>query len=427
MSPMQLSRFGGMGGVWSLVPCAALAAFPAIMLSLPTIANGCFSVLLLWSILVVMHDGRPGLRSWARTLRDEWPIALAMAGLPLAVAFHDVAVSRGWPEVPYLYTRFALFVLLARGLMRIPPVRLRTVQWGFVAGAITSAIWIHSAGAAGRPAHVGFSNVIPFGDLSLLMGMLALVCLGWTEPRARLEAALKLVAGAAGLYVSYISQTRGSWIAIPVFAVIVLSATRRPGRRGKAGILVAAVGGLALISYASTVVNQRIVAAINGVSLFFEQNLPDTSEGVRLQLWQAAIDIFRDHRLAGVGPEGFSGALQTLAARQIVTPAAAALTHAHNDVFNAMATLGVPGLIAILAVYFVPFAFFVRHLRVNDREMRVAATLGLTVSAGFFTFGMTETMFINTLTNAFYSLIIAAFFALVMQRRQALASAAQPC
>ena len=92
-----------------------------------------------------------------------------------------------------------------------------------------------------------------------------------------------------------------------------------------------------------------------------------------------------------------------------------------------MATLGVPGLIAILAVYFVPFAFFVRHLRVNDREMRVAATLGLTVSAGFFTFGMTETMFINTLTNAFYSLIIAAFFALVMQRRQALASAAQPC
>ncbi len=424
---MQFSRSGGVERAWSLGPCAALVAFPAIMFSLPSIANGCFSVLLLWSIAVVIHDGRAGLRSWAKVLRTDWPIMLAMIGLPLAVAFHDLAALHRWPQVPYLYTRFALFVLLAHGFARMPPDRLRIVQWGFAAGAIAAAIWIQSVGTAGRPDHVGFSNIIPFGNLSLLMGMLALICLGWTAQRAWLDAALKVLAGAAGLYVSYMSQTRGTWIAIPVFAVIMLAATRKPGRRGKVGILAASMAGLALVAYASAMVNRRIVEAVNGVSLFFEKNLPDSSEGVRLQLWQAASDMFRAHPLAGVGPEGFSQALQPLAAQHAITPAAAALTHAHNDVLNAMATLGVPGLVAILALYFVPMWFFVRHLRVDDLQTQVAATLGVAVSAGFLVFGMTETMLINTLTNAFYSLALAVCFALVAQRRQALARLSSQC
>ncbi|MFP5406287.1 MAG: O-antigen ligase family protein [Gammaproteobacteria bacterium] len=422
MTPMQLSRSDAVERVWSLVPCAALVAFPAIMLSLPTLANGCFSVLLLWSIATVIRDGRPGLECWAGMLRAHWPITLAMLGLPLAVALRQVTVLGAWPEVPYLYTRFALFVLLARGFVRMPPGLLRGVQWGFVAGAIVSAIWIHSAGAAGRPFHVGFSNVIPFGNLSLLMGMLALASIGWTPPGAWLQAALKVLAGAAGLYVSYMSQTRGSWIAIPVFAVIMLAAARKPGRSGKAGIFAASLAGLALVAYLSPMVNRRIVEAVNGVALFFEQNSPDSSEGVRLQLWQAALDMFRANPWSGVGSEGFAGALQALATQHVVTPTAAALTHAHNDILNALATLGAPGLLAILALYLVPFWYFLAQLHVNDRETRVAATLGVTTSAGFFTFGMTETMFINTPTNAFYSLVVSVCFALVVLRRQALAA-----
>jgi O-antigen ligase len=82
-----------------------------------------------------------------------------------------------------------------------------------------------------------------------------------------------------------------------------------------------------------------------------------------------------------------------------------------------MATLGIPGLLAILALYLVPAAFFMRHLRERDRRTQAASAMGLALCCGFMVFGLTEVMFATTLVNAFYSLVMAVCFAYVIVRR----------
>ncbi len=77
------------------------------------------------------------------------------------------------------------------------------------------------------------------------------------------------------------------------------------------------------------------------------------------------------------------------------------------------ATLGAPGLAAVLAAYLVPAWHFGRRLRHQDRRVRAAAAMGLMLCAGFVVFGLTEAMLVITLTNAFYSLVMAACFAFI--------------
>ncbi|MGC7407301.1 polymerase, partial [Pandoraea pneumonica] len=71
-----------------------------------------------------------------------------------------------------------------------------------------------------------FSNAIPFGNLSLLMALFALMSIGWTEDDGWALIALRLLAGCAGLYASYLSQARGGWIAIPVLLLIAVATLR---------------------------------------------------------------------------------------------------------------------------------------------------------------------------------------------------------
>jgi O-antigen ligase len=345
---------------------------------------------------------------------------LAMAALPLAVLLQQLLTGAEALHVPYLYLRFALFIPLVIGLVRIGRRGMQGVQWGFVACALIAAVWIHEVAAAGRPDHVGFSNVIPFGNLALLMGMLAMITIGWNRSGDYLQSGLKLLAGLAGLYASYMSGTRGGWLAIPVLALIALAASHRLTRMHKAAAMVGLAGLMGLAWLGSARVQQRTAEVVSELSQFAQHVTPDTSTGIRLQLWRASLELIQAHPWTGVGPENFEGTLETLAAQHVITPLAATMPHSHNELLYATATLGIPGLLAILALYLVPAAFFLRHLGDADRGTQVASAMGLSLCCGFMVFGLTEVMFGTTLVNAFYSLIMAVCFAYVVARKDAL-------
>jgi O-antigen ligase len=417
MTRLQGSRLLGIDKALYLSACAVLAAFPALMFVKPSLSNTCFGLLLGWSAIVLAAGGREGRAECRTLLRRYWLFMLAMAGLPLALLVEQLVAGTAVPHVPYLYLRFALFIPLVFGMVRLGRSGMQSIQWGFVACALVSALWLHEVAAAGRPSHVGFSNVIPFGNLALLTGMLAVISIGWNRRGDHWLSGLKLVAGFAGLYASYMSGTRGGWLAIPVLALIALAASRRLRRWHKAGVLAGLAGLMALAWFSSAVVQERTAAVVSELSQFAHHVTSDTSVGIRLQLWRAALELIQAHPWFGVGPENYEAALQTLAAQHVITPLAATMPHSHNELLHAMATLGIPGLLAVLALYLVPAAFFVRHLGERDRRTQVASAMGLALCCGFMVFGLTEVMFATTLVNAFYSLVMAVCFAYVIARR----------
>ncbi|SPA50688.1 O-antigen ligase family protein [Cupriavidus taiwanensis] len=426
MTRLQGSLPLGIDKALYLSACVVLAAFPALMFVKPSLSNTCYGLLLGWSAIALAAGGRAALAEYGCILRRYWPFMLAMAALPLAVLLQQLLTGADDPHVPYLYLRFALFIVLVAGMLRLGRRGMQSIQWGFVACALIAALWLHEVAAAGRPSHVGFSNVIPFGNLALLTGMLAVISIGWNRPGDHWLAGLKLLAGFAGLYASYMSGTRGGWLAIPVLALIALAASRRLTRLHKAGVLVGLAGLMALGWFSSAMVQQRTAAVVSELSQFVQHVTSDTSIGVRLQLWRASLELFQAQPWTGVGPEHFETTLQTLATQHVITPLAATMPHSHNELLHAAATLGIPGLLAILALYLVPAVFFLRHLRGTDRGTRVASAMGLALCCGFMVFGLTEVMFATTLVNAFYSLVMAFCFAYVVARQSKLPAPATP-
>ena len=83
----------------------------------------------------------------------------------------------------------------------------------------------------------------------------------------------------------------------------------------------------------------------------------------------------------------------------------------HNDILSKAAGMGVFGLVAILAIYFVPFRLFWRATKSALAQVRSAGFLGLAFVSGFFVFGLTVEILNLTMATAFYGFTVAVLLA----------------
>jgi O-antigen ligase len=175
--------------------------------------------------------------------------------------------------------------------------------------------------------------------------------------------------------------------AMPVFAALLLSYSKGalligvPASLLTVGIL---AGGRWLVA-ALSAAGAALLAAIPLARTPRFAALFDTRSGTtffRLQLWQSALAMFRDHPWLGVGPDNF---LYSFRGRYI-RPAAwqePHISHAHNIVLDYATRMGIPGIVAglWLQVCFWWLALPLRRSRDRDRR---ALALGLMGSMGSF-------------------------------------------
>ncbi|MCP1173540.1 O-antigen ligase family protein [Ralstonia chuxiongensis] len=411
----------------SSVP-AALAVFgiailPAFMLSVRGAAFLSFLLLLvaaIWSMLAAPADVMSRLRTMWREHR--WLI-LAMAAMPTAMLISALLNPAAPRNVPFAYGRLWLFGLALLALLQLRPKQIEGVQWGCVAGALASIVWAYLELRMGRPDKIGaFANAIPFGNLSLLMGLFSLISIGWSKGDGWPLVILRGMAGGAGLYASYLSQSRGGWIAIPILLLIAVATLRHVSWKKRVAALLVFFVLLAAVCVSSSMVRTRFDQAVSDLHAY-QAGQTNTSVGIRFQLWKAATLMLTRHPLAGVGRGQFEPALKAIHAEGLITQEATAFEHAHNEFLYNGATLGVLGIGALLALYLVPAAYFLRAALCDDRILRTTGAMGLTLCVGFVLFGLTEVMLIIAQTVVFYSVMVAVFTAHIHRRRQQLGAA----
>lgn len=132
----------------------------------------------------------------------------------------------------------------------------------------------------------------------------------------------------------------------------------------------------------------------------------------RFEMWHAAWRMFASHPFLGVGFGDFQNDARTLVHEERIDPTVADYDHAHNDFLNVLATMGLVGILALLAVYFYPLFAFFRPKATNGLEQRLTARCGAMVVCSFVVFGLTETMFIHTLVIIWYIVALSSFVAL---------------
>lgn len=377
-------------------------------------------------LLALMHIG--SLKWTGKAfLRESWTqykwLYLACAGTAIAILMNEI--SRGDVSMRSYdnASRMALLGVLTWAALLMPINYIRSLRWVFVVGTIfaTLKLYISTDSGHSRVGLIDFVPIIAYSQLSLLMAIFALLSILWVSNKGMFKVVLLSATGVIGLYNIYISQTRGAWIAIPVFVFLACIAFSKQARIIKT-VMWSAVIAVLLAGFFSTtdIVRSRIDQAASDIHLYSEKKNLDTSVGTRFQLWNASLILFKENPWFGVGPHGFSKALANLSDRKILTPEAATYPHSHNEVLYNMAILGVFGLLGILSTYLVPIFYFAREMRHQDRQIKATAAMGLSLCLGYFIFGLVDVMFMWRVCGIFYAMAIALFLAFIIRRKEEL-------
>lgn len=398
-----------------------LLLFPSLALIVPRAANACLFLLALLGLAGLILQVNKKAYLFPTFLKQYWPVHLSMAGLFLATLLNQLSTGQVVGSMLDVPSRFLLFPFVAWAIVCLSPRQIGMMHWGLVAGAISMSVNIAHAfythGAT--PVYIGFVNRIPYSGICLLLGTLSFFSIGLDRSASKARLLLKILAGAAGFYGSVVSEVRGGWAAIPVFALVMLVLLSHIRPLHRLALFCVCVVGVAAIYQTSSVVQNRVHTAVADITQYTEGKNIDTSVGIRFQLWRGSIILFRENPLFGIGPERLrSHGLPDLHERGLVSFQATQFGHAHNELIHFAVTLGVFGMLAILSLYFVPAVYFFAAMRSAHGQVRTAGGMGLSVCLGFFIFGLTETMFVVKATGAFYCVILAFFLAYIARHQQ---------
>ncbi|WP_443055189.1 O-antigen ligase family protein [Streptomyces sp. NBC_00258] len=291
-----------------VLPVVALVAMMALPVSGGgdggggTVADAVSGLVVLFCAIRLVRDRRRPLSRTAAVV-----LALPVVGIALAAAG---AASPG-AGITGLVRYLQIFVLVPAAVMLLIRDRrdARLVAWSLIGLALwQGAIGVHqyatgtgasymgeeirAVGTFGAADVMGMATVVSFGVVCSLG-----LALGAGPGRQRTVAALCSLALLLPLALSF---SRGAWIATAVTcgAQLALAGMRRAVKvfAVVAAASVILVGGLGV----GTAMLQERISSITQVA-----DAPDQSVTDRYTMWAAAVDMWRDQPLTGVGLKGF--------------------------------------------------------------------------------------------------------------------------
>lgn len=396
-----------------------LLCYPALLLTV----NGSMGILYFLLLIVSLVNLYRMRASLSVSHWDSYSIAFAVAmASPMVAIFLSQAYHGNFKAMPYDWaSRFLLCIPIYLAL-RQTNIRTATIlQLGIPIGTLVGFavlklhpyVWLE-----GRATTSPAFNLIHFSDTALILGFLSLFCINWGRKDHPLTLTLKLCAFLAGVYMSVQSGERGGWLAIlPLLLLWVISRTRKnlPLKLSIAALVLICT---AWLSYSQIDIVQHRVDTIYNDLISFAHNSKDTSAGIRLQLWQAAISLFISNPIFGIGPNEFAHAMPTLYSNGMLTATAANMgnSEVHNEILEKCADTGLFGLLAIISVYIVPIYIFWRSTKSTESTIKFSGFMGICLVLGFFIFGLTVEIFNLKMTAAFFSLTLAVLMAMATHK-----------
>ncbi|CAG4888697.1 hypothetical protein LMG31841_00750 [Paraburkholderia saeva] len=399
-----------------ITPVAAvlLILAPATILTYRGGTSFCFVLLVLVGIgkLVAMRGERAYLDPVRQYPLYAWSMAAFAIVLPLQQIVEHYYLPQQFDAMSRLVLSLPVFLLLCTVSTR----RLVLIGWGCAAGALGAGGWaiisgIHQTWSDTHRLGNDYTNPIPFGNTALLLGFLALLSIRWDTSYRRTAIVVKTVALLAGCYASYLSGTRGGWLALPLLAWLCAAnfGWTRHRMRVLAVCSVLVVCATALVS--THVVRQRLTDTSTDFARL-EKGDADSSIGQRLQLWRASTELFAQNPVFGVGKGHFKRSLQSLAdagqASQVIVN-----DRAHSEFFSTIAELGAIGVVCLLLVYFGPMLYFLRNCKSTDSTVSTAAYCGLATTGSVIIFGLSIDVFSLVMNVSLVALLWATMLAII--------------
>jgi O-antigen ligase len=351
-----------------------------------------------------------------------WPLLVAFAGYVLVIGLSMAATGEKLATLDNP-SRLLLLLIVLWGLWRWP-FRLEAVWLGVSLGALGGlGIALYQRFILEMPRAEGFQHPIMFGDVAMLLGLLALVgtahALHAKHPRWQL---VFCITGAiAGLLTSLLSGTRGGWIGLPVilFALYRYYAPILPRRLWLASLIGFALMGLVAYTIPATGVADRIQQAIHEVKNFHQDTGAESSVGARLELWRAGARLVDDAGLLGLNEAQVHDQLRALVDQGKVRPPVLEQAHFHNEILEHWIRHGLLGLLALLALYILPLRTFMHLATAHAPELKAAAVAGVVSLTAIIDFGLTQKFFGHQIGIMAFGFTVTVLWAAMLQAHAA--------
>nr|BFD84769.1 O-antigen ligase family protein [Streptomyces sp. Xyl84] len=370
-----------------VLPVAAVLA----ALALPLAPGGGAGPADVVSGIVVLYCAVRLLRARRRPLT---PVAAVVLGLPVT-GFALAALAASSPAAAFagLGRYLQVFVLVPAAVLLLIRDRadFRLVAWAFTGlglwqGAVGTHQYLTGTGASYQGAQIRAVGTFGPGDVmgmatAVALGVVCAVGLALDRSGGARRRAVAAGCAAALLVPLALSFSRGAWIATAVTcaAQLLLAGVRRAL---KAGLAVAAAGVVLVggLGVGTALLEQRFdsITQVAGA--------PDQSVRDRYALWTAALGIWREHPLTGVGLKNFpeyrdGHAPMALSAASDTEGAGAAfrrqpLLSPHDMYLLVLSEQGLSGLVAVAGSWLALLVCGVRRL-LRERRRPPSAAGGL--------------------------------------------------
>jgi len=372
-----------------------------------------------------------GLIFMARRITWVWPPTTAFGCLVTLGYFAVTLISplvfphraEGWMDVGTAMHYLTLTMLVGT-LVQTPKVDVFDLFLnGVRAAAIVSfghaLVQVFMFGASRATA--GMANAIPFGDMAALAAGLSMVGFARLSPRMRVVALAALLCGIGG---TFLSQTRGALLALPLI-VVVIGVHLWPMirvRLWQAGVVAGAVAA-SLVAFAIVI---KVPERIDEVRQALESETlnihRDPSTAHRVVLWTYGLDAFVESPLLGYGSQNAVDEVRERAARDgfDIPP----YRHLHNEFISTAVGRGVVGLVALLILLLAPIIIAADAAR--DGRYRDRVAFAVLLSGGYAIFGVTNLLFSHDQTNTVFASCYLVLLVAAHQSRVGLTTFQRP-
>lgn len=413
-------------GAVSRFAALALVLFPVSIISIPYI-HGLINlaILVLGSYFIFSGMGRP--RGWSI---EEKYFYFALFFLLVTVMAPTLISGVDEQAIKKAGKYFYLLLAIPSYLFfRKVGINLVAFWYGLAGAAMVSAVVailgilnILETRYAGRAS--GVTHPIIFGDLSLLMGAMSVAGLEWFRTRGRFQVLIPGVAVAMGLLASFLSQSRGGWVSIPVIAVIILWYFRHsvPKWKMATGVVLLMLGCLLVYNVPGTGVKQKINDTVQNIHMYMTTDISHPSHGSsigsRFEMWQASWQIFVDNPLLGVGWGNYQQHAQQLVDKGLRHESSALHNHPHNQFLTALVSGGVLAFIATLSLFAIPAIIAARGLGLAEvGEAKSVMLAGFIMVVCFAIFNLSESFLERSRMIGFFVFYLAVMMTAVACRK----------
>ena len=222
-----------------------------------------------------------------------------------------------------------------------------------------------------------------------------------------------LVAAAVAILGAWLlAQSRGSYLAISISALVIV-VLLLPKKMRWPGVGVGLLLGLVGMVYVQSVGVETVLISVTDTLPVNDTTFSLTSLSSRIEIWSRAVWAIRDAPLTGLGMNSFREIVHILYPMLFISPATN-LGHAHNELLQAALDLGLPGLAAFLALNIAAFTMVIRMLRSHGNERLMALGLGGGLLAHFI-YGLTDAVALGAKPGFLFWWLLALIFGLYRQ------------